>query len=253
MFYPIMRFIAYIVLRPIYAYYMRGGLRFEGTENVPRKGGVLITPNHICYADPPTVAMATSRHSYLMAWDELFNIKILGTVIKWLRAFPVKPGTPDRHALKFAEDRLKEGHAVIVFPEGTVSSTGELLPLRPGVLMVAQRANVPIVPTIVENTNLMLPYEQVKARIIKQPVTVRFGKPVTVEELSGGVKGGEGYKIGAERLFLLMRALQENKPYPELGPVERPKRVRREAGDPDAEEPAQESESGEPALANGKE
>src|SRR5437764_6204025 len=93
-----------------------------------------------------------------------------------------------------------------------------MMPLRAGVLMIAQHANVAIVPTIVENTNKLLPYEQVKPRIIKEQILVRFGKPVTVAELTGGVKGSEGYKIGAERLFQLMRALQENKPYPEFGP-----------------------------------
>jgi 1-acyl-sn-glycerol-3-phosphate acyltransferase len=220
MFYLFMRTIAYLILRPMYLVYAWGGLRFEGRENVPRKGGVLITPNHICYADPPTIAMAAPRYAYIMAWDALFKLPVLGTLIRWLRAFPVKPGTPDRHALKFAEEKLKAGEAVIVFPEGTVSPTGELLPLRAGVLMVAQRAGVPIVPCIVQNTNLLLPYEQVRPRITKKPIIVRFGKPVTVEELSGGVKGGEGYKIGAERLHALMLALQEGKPYPKLGPVE---------------------------------
>ena len=247
MFYMFMRAVAYVILRPLYFIFAWGGLRFEGQENIPPKGGVLITPNHVCYADPPTVAMAARRHAYIMAWDALFKVPVMGPLITWLRAFPVKPGTPDRHALKFAEEKLKEGHPVIIFPEGTVSPTGELLPLRPGVLMLAHRANVPIVPCIVENTNLILPYEQIKPRITKKHLLVRFGRAVTVDELTGGVKGGEGYKIGAERLFLLMRALQENQPYPEFAPVE-PGGTR-----PVVEEPAKAvaAERAETALANG--
>ena len=245
MLYVIMRTIAYVLLRPLYGLYVRGGLRFEGKENVPRKGGVLITPNHICYADPPTVAMAAPRHAYIMAWDELFANRFFGALIRSLRAFPVKPGTPDRHALKFAEEKLKAGHAVIIFPEGTVSPTGELLPLRAGVLMLAQRASVPIVPCIVANTNAVLPYEQVRPRFTNKHILVRFGKPVTVDELSGGVKGGEGYKIGAERLHTLMRALQEGKPYPELGPVEATPR------EPKERERAATGDGGETAAANG--
>jgi 1-acyl-sn-glycerol-3-phosphate acyltransferase len=248
MFYRFLRIVTYLILRPIYFIFVWGGLRFEGRENVPRQGGVLITPNHVCYADPPTVVMAAApRHAYIMAWDALFKIPVMGTVITWLRAFPVKPGTPDRHALKFAEEKLKEGEAVVIFPEGTVSPTGKLLPLRPGVLMLAHRANVPIVPCIVENTNLVLPYEQMRPRFTKERILVRFGRPVTVEELSGGVKGGEGYKIGAERLFALMRALQEDKPYPEFGPVEREPESR------NGEKPGEAAtgDHGETALANG--
>ncbi len=247
MFYMFMRAVAYVILRPIYGLFVWGGLHFEGQDNIPRTGGVLITPNHICYADPPTVAMAARRHAYIMAWDALFKIPVMGSLITWLRAFPVKPGTADRHALKFAEDKLKAGEAVIIFPEGTVSPTGELLPLRAGVLMIAQRANVPIVPCFVQNTNLVLPYEQIRPRFTKKPILVRFGKPVTMEELSGGVKGGEGYKIGAERLYLLMKALQEGKEYPELGPVER-------APKPEKADEAETETSGErneAALANG--
>lgn len=246
MFYLIMRAFTYILIRPIYGLFVWGGLRFEGRENIPKTGGVLIAPNHVCYLDPPTVAMAAPRHAYIMAWEALFKIPVLGTYIRWMRAFPVNPGTPDRHALKFAEEKLKDGEAVIIFPEGTVSPTGELLPLRAGVLMIAQRANVPIIPCFVHNTNVMLPYEQIRPRFTKEQILVRFGKPVTMEELSGGVKGGEGYKIGAERLFLLMKALQEGKPYPELGPVVRPPRA-----DKPKAETATAADQTEPAIANG--
>ena len=55
MFYLLMRAFTYIAIRPIYGLFVWGGLRFEGRENIPKKGGVLIAPNHICYLDPPTV------------------------------------------------------------------------------------------------------------------------------------------------------------------------------------------------------
>jgi len=88
MFYLFMRMIAYCVLRPFYGVFAWGGLKFEGVEHIPKSGGALITPNHICYLDPPTVAMACRRHAYIMAWAALFKIPVLGTLIKWLRAFP---------------------------------------------------------------------------------------------------------------------------------------------------------------------
>jgi 1-acyl-sn-glycerol-3-phosphate acyltransferase len=212
-FYWILRTFAWCVLSILYA--VCGGLRIEGREHVPRKGGVLITPNHISFADPPTVARALPRSCYAMAWDALFKIPVLGTLMRWLRGFPVKPGTADRGALRRAEELLQRGEVVVMFPEGGVSKDGALKPMLPGVIMVAQRAKVPIVPTIVIGTNKMMPYEKVIPRHAHQNIVVRFGPPVTVEELTGGEKGGAGYKRGAQRLYDIMLALQQGRPYPE--------------------------------------
>ena len=207
-------------------YWFTGGIRFEGRENVPQTGGVLITPNHISDSDPPTVAFALPRACWIMAKEELFDIRILGRLIVWLHGFPVKRYTADRAALRKAEDLLKQGEAVIIFPEGKLSQDGALQPMLPGALLVANRANVPIVPTVLIDTNLLVPYGQSVPRRIGRPVIVRFGPPVTVAELTGGVRGGEGLKEGAERLAELMRALQQGQPYPPIAP--------REASSPDA-------------------
>jgi 1-acyl-sn-glycerol-3-phosphate acyltransferase len=206
------------------AYWYLGGICIEGRENVPRKGGILVTPNHISNADPPTIGFALPRASYFMANEKLFHRPVLGLLIRWLHGFPVKPGTPDRAALRRGEELLKQGEALVIFPEGTHSPDGKLLPMQPGALLVAQRAGVPIVPTIVLGTTDLIPYGEEKIRRSGKPVIVRFGAAVTVEELTGGKKGSDGLKAGAARLGELMLALQEGRPYPPAGalpPVER--------------------------------
>ena len=200
-------------------YWFTGGIRFEGRENVPRSGGVLITPNHISDSDPPTVAFALPRACWIMAKEELFDIRILGKLIVWLHGFPVKRYTADRAALRKAEELLKQGEAVVIFPEGKLSEDGAIQPLLPGALLIANRAEVPIVPTVLINTNLLVPYGQSVPRRIGSPVIVRFGPPVTVAELTGGVRGGEGMKAGADRLGELLKALQQGQPYPPYAPV----------------------------------
>lgn len=215
MLYNIMRVIAYIVLKTVFLVFP-AGLVVEGRENIPEKGGVLITPNHISFADPPTVGLANTRHCYIMAWDKLFAVPVLGQLITSLRAFPVTPGTADRAALKFAEGKLKAGEAVILFPEGGVSQDGQLRPVLPGAILLAQRANVPLVPTIVINTNVMLPYEKVRLRFTREKVIVRFGRKVMAADLTQGEKGSLGLRHGAERLHALMLALQQGLPEPDL-------------------------------------
>src|SRR5580698_1044063 len=154
--YWLFRPIAWVVFHLIYI--LCGGVRFEGRNNVPLKGGVLITPNHISDADPPTVAIALPRACWVMAKEEIMDMKIIGPISRWLHGFPVKRYTADRKALKRAEDLLKSGEAVLIFPEGKISENAKLQPILPGVLLVARAANVPIVPTIIIGTELIIPY-----------------------------------------------------------------------------------------------
>jgi 1-acyl-sn-glycerol-3-phosphate acyltransferase len=238
LFYWILRSIIWVVLHILFAIY--GGIRFEGRHNVPRKGGVLIAPNHISDSDPPTVGLALPRACYFMAKEELFAMPYIGTLIRWMRGFPVKRYTADRTALKRAEALLEQGEAVVIFPEGKLSEDGTLQPMLPGALLVAQRANVPIVPTILEGTDKLMPYGTLKPRHAGRRIIVRFGPPVTVAELTGGVKGGDALKLGAERLGQIMQALQQNRPYPKFE-SSRPK-------DPRPAEPPQEDKQEIKAL-----
>jgi 1-acyl-sn-glycerol-3-phosphate acyltransferase len=226
--FKILRPIAWLLIHAIYG--VCGGIRFEGRENVPRRGGVLITPNHISDFDPPTVGIALPRACYFMAKSELFDIRIGGTLIRLLHGFPVKRYSADRAALRTAEQLLDKGECVVIFPEGKLSEDGKLQPLLPGVLLVARHANVPIVPTIIEGSDRVMPYGTLKPRRAHQRTLVRFGPPVTVDQLTGGGKGGDALKRGADRLHELLLALQQNKPYPPFSPEPEP--------EPEAEPPS---------------
>lgn len=210
----------YWLIRPIawlvfhICYLLFGGVRFEGRDNVPRTGGALITPNHISDADPPTVAIALPRACWVMAKEEIFAIKIIGPLARWLHGFPVKRYTADRSALRQAENLLKSGEAVVIFPEGRISEDGTLQPLLPGVLLVARGADVPIVPAVLIGTDRIIPYGKLWPRPSWRKTIVRFGPAVSIAQLTGGVKGSEGLRIGAERLRAILLALQENRPYP---------------------------------------
>lgn len=210
--YFVLRSITWVLMHLVY--FAVGGIRFEGRDNVPLRGGVLITPNHISDADPPTVALALPRPCWFMAHEELFQISGLGTLMRWLHTFPVKRNSADRSALRRAEELLKQGEAVMIFPEGKLSADGKLQRLHPGALLIARMTGVPIVPTIVIGTNLVIPYGQLYPRPAKQRTIVRFGPAVTLEELTGDKKGSEALDHGAARLHELMLALQEGRPYP---------------------------------------
>ena len=137
----------------------------RGSRRVPRNGGLLILSNHISDLDPILVQLACRRTIHFMAKSELFDIKLLGPLIRWFRAFPVKRGEPDRPSLRHAIELLKLGEAVCIFPEGELSETGELLDLQRGAALIVRKAGVPVICCGLQNTNRILAYGSLRPRI----------------------------------------------------------------------------------------
>lgn len=158
-----------------------GRYRAYGTENVPKDGGVILAPNHISYLDPPAVGVGIRRQVHFMAKLELFQIPVLGFLIKSVGAFPVKRGTADRAALKRAIELLQQGKVVCLFPEGKRSETGEPLDAELGVGMIVLKAKVPVVPVAVIGTTSVLPFDSPLPRFGK--IRMYYGKPISFEHL----------------------------------------------------------------------
>ncbi len=172
-----------------------GPTRVYGRRQVPRHGGLLILANHRADVDPILVQMACPRPVYFMAKSELFAMPILGRAIRAFRAFPVKRGEPDRQAIKKAVALLRAGETVCVFPEGELSETGEMLPLKPGVALMVRMAEASVICLGLRNTARMLPYGKLIPRPAFRWVTARWGEPrrfeahASAEEVLGWADG----------------------------------------------------------------
>jgi 1-acyl-sn-glycerol-3-phosphate acyltransferase len=137
--------------------------KVQGLGNIPKSGGAIIAANHMSVFDPPLAGSAIERPLYFMAKKELFDVPIFGWAIKQTNAFPVKRGLyNDMSALRHAFFLLKEGHLLLMFPEGTRSKNGQIGIARPGVGMVACNAQVPLIPVKITNTNTMLRFKQIR-------------------------------------------------------------------------------------------
>jgi len=167
---PIGRIIAWILLT------LLGPFRRRGQYRVPKSGGVLILSNHQADIDPVAVQLACPRNIYFMAKSELFEMKVLGKIIRWFKAFPVKRGEPDRTSIKRAVQLLKGGEAVCVFPEGELSVTGELLPLKSGVALIVRMADVPVICCGINGTRNVLPYGKLLPRPAFKTIRVNWGE-----------------------------------------------------------------------------
>lgn len=178
-----------------------GGLKTVGREKVPRKGGVIIAPNHLSYTDGIVVGLSLPRRASFMATSELFTIRWWGWIARLMGAFPVKQDSPDREAIRKAVAMLKSGAAIVIFPEGHMSLDGQLQRPQHGVLFIALRAEVPIVPVWIEGTNHLMPPRQTKMRRVEQPILVRFGEAISPQDLAGGLSGRAAIEHAADLLY----------------------------------------------------
>ena len=162
--------ILYKILHMLFpAFFRLLGAKDYGVENMPTEGGVIVAANHMSNWDPPFLASFLQRPVSYMAKQELFEIPVFGTIIRWLFAFPVRRGAADRSAIKAAVKELRAGRCVGIFPEGTRSKDGEIHHFGSGVALLASMSGAPVVPAVILGTDKMK-----KLRVV-------YGKPMTFE------------------------------------------------------------------------
>ena len=190
----------YWFMRALFTVFFRvaGSWEVRGGENVPKRGAVLIAPNHLSFLDPPLVGCALRRPGWFMAKAELFEIPGLRWLIRGMHAYPVKRGVPDRAALKRTLRHLKEGEIVCVFPEGRRSVNGELGPVEIGIGMLAVKSGAPVVPVGIRGTDRMLPRDS--KRVHRARIRVRFGPPLHLPPPVDGMAERDAYQAAADRV-----------------------------------------------------
>jgi 1-acyl-sn-glycerol-3-phosphate acyltransferase len=150
-----------------------------GTSNVPRSGPVLIVSNHVGAVDPALIGAWAPRPVWFMAKAELFQ-GAWAWLMRGYHAFPVVRHSPDRTALRRAFDLLKQGSAVVLFPEGHRSENARLLRAEPGAGFIARRSGAPLVAIAITGTQRVLGRQQKFPRPAE--VSMTFGEPFQLPE-----------------------------------------------------------------------
>jgi 1-acyl-sn-glycerol-3-phosphate acyltransferase len=159
--------------------------RVHGRENVPARGAVLIASNHQSFFDPVLVGLGLSRQITIMARESLFRVPGFAALIRSLNAFPVKRGGFDREAIRRAVEVLDEGRLLLLFPEGRRTRDGRLGPPKPGIALLARKANVPVVPAVIHGAYEAWPPHRALFRLFV-PIRVAFGAPLRADRLGRG-------------------------------------------------------------------
>ncbi|MCD6587943.1 MAG: 1-acyl-sn-glycerol-3-phosphate acyltransferase [Candidatus Fermentibacteraceae bacterium] len=183
-----------IILRPVIitlsVVFFR--MKVVNRRNIP-KDGVIIAGNHISNWDPPFIAAAVPRAVHFMAKSSLFKTRFLSWFMQKLGAFPInRRSAVNSGALNTAIDLVNRGAAVIIFPEGTRSKNGKLLPAKPGVGYIAHATGAPVLPFFMEGMD-----DPLATLFFKSRFKVTFGQLISPGELEEQHKqGGPGRSAG---------------------------------------------------------
>lgn len=150
----------------------------RGEELVPSSGSAIVVANHPSYLDPILLSLQVERPIRFMAWDALFRIPVLGTLIRAFGAFPVdiRKGR-GRDAYAKAKALIDAGEVVGLFPEGKRSRTGWMEPaLREGAARLSWETGAPLVPATIAGAYRAWPYSQTLPYPAR--IRVRFHEPI---------------------------------------------------------------------------
>jgi 1-acyl-sn-glycerol-3-phosphate acyltransferase len=180
------RVVAWIVILAVRA--LRWRVSVEGLEHVPTRGGAVITWNHHSHVDyllaMLDVYRRLGRSGRYLAKRELWRSPVFGWVPRFADAVPVDraDGRDRDRALTEAVEALRSGDLVLVAPEGGISVSFELQPFRTGAVRMAQRAGVPVIPSVGWGSHRLVTTGRrfSPRRAWRIPVTVRYGPPIEI-------------------------------------------------------------------------
>jgi 1-acyl-sn-glycerol-3-phosphate acyltransferase len=173
MVYRVSRFLCYVLLKTIHR------LEIQGKENIPGAGGFILAANHASFLDPLALGAACPRGLSYMARHDLFSRPILRWWLLHVHAFAVKRESADLSAIKEAMKCLRRGTGLLLFPEGTRQSGGQVAKVQAGIGFLAAKLDVPVIPAFVEGTERAMPKGAKFLKPVK--ITVHFGQQIFIE------------------------------------------------------------------------
>ena len=145
-------------------------VRWRGTENIPDQGGFW-------------VGALVKRPVRFLAWDEAFGWPVVGKALRWLGAWPLQVEKSDPTAIKRSLRWLRDGGAVVMFPEGGRGNPdGSLGRFKPGAVRMALESGVPILPVTIRGGERVWPNTMRVPRLGRH-VEVIYHPLIKVEQL----------------------------------------------------------------------
>jgi 1-acyl-sn-glycerol-3-phosphate acyltransferase len=159
----------------------------EGAENIQRERAAVYAVNHASNVEPPLL-FDTLHELFprlrIVYKAELRKLPVLTQAFDLAGFVPLQRGNPEQSlpAIERAAAALREGNSFLIFPEGTRSRTGDLLPFKKGGFILALKGQAPVVPVAITGARLAMR----KGSLVINPVHVRvtLGEPVETAGLT---------------------------------------------------------------------
>ena len=175
----------------------------EGRENVPDYGPLVLICNHQSFLDPVFCGIFVKRPLYFLARDTLFR-GLFGKLLISIQTIPVKRGEADLAAMRVVIGKLREGHGVCLFPEGTRTRDGKISAFKPGFGLLCRRGNAAVVPVAIDGAFETWPRHK-KLFSPGGHIFIQYGKCISASE----VKKMDDREL-AERLTDTLRQMQSD-------------------------------------------
>ena len=177
----LLRLLLWIAAHTIYR------LDLKGNENIPARGGALLTPNHSSWVDAVLLIAATDRPIRFLMFRGVYEYWLIHPFAKLLNIIPIASDQGPRemiHSLRTASEALRNGELVCIFPEGEITRIGQMLPFRRGFERIIKGIDVPVIPTNIDGIwgsifsfsggHFLWKWPHT----IPYPVRITFGKPL---------------------------------------------------------------------------
>ena len=147
--------------------------QFLGLEHVPSSGVLIVATNHMSYIDIPLLFVNPARPDITALVTTKYRRHFfISWFVEVARAIWINRDIADFSAMRAASQALRDGKSLGISPEGTRSHTAQLMPGKPGIILLALKSNAPIVPVAIYGTEKVFQ----RALTFQRPrLTVRFG------------------------------------------------------------------------------
>jgi 1-acyl-sn-glycerol-3-phosphate acyltransferase len=190
--------------------------RLEGLERVPAEGPAIIAGNHLSYLDPfahGIFVVRAGRRPRFLAKRELFDAPFVGTVLRGAHQISVRRGTGDRSPIDDAARAVERGEVVVIYPEGTTTTTNEDFSPgrgRTGAVRLSVATGIPILPIATWGGQFVWRKSGRQSLAFGRPIWVAAGEPFDPSERLGDEPDARALRASTDDLMAELGALVDD-------------------------------------------